>query len=328
MQNESWYSPLIAWSGCVAVAILLQFGPSSFSERLEDLVLDAAGGGLTVIHGAGESVRAAVNREPHTKAPQVADFEMLEAENRHLKLQIAELHTQLEQQAGLPTSPFVGTSAVRFVRPEFLSAQVLGRRTATDTSSTDYLISLGQQAGLTGEELVLSGPGLLVGAGQNAAVEPDRPVTAGKSLWGRTSRVGTLDLARPTTDRFGVSHRGPNHPPNSPRPGAGTTGNSLRYRFRLPTSECTGHRAGLRRRHHLYRITRLTRFAAHLLRTHRVCGTSKHRHALDNHCQRRHVARRCPGTSRHPPRGAQSATAFRAAPITSAATRENCSNMK
>jgi cell shape-determining protein MreC len=150
------------------------------------------------------AVAAAWRADPHGESDSQAPatltqkLEELQAQNRTLQLQVADLHAMQQKQSATPEVPAPQPGLLQ-ARP--LPAQVLGRQGDRYSANLKLLISLGERQGLTPSDLVLSGTGLLIDQGQIQGIQADQIVSSRQVLLGRTLHVGQQTaLVQPVTD--------------------------------------------------------------------------------------------------------------------------------
>jgi cell shape-determining protein MreC len=225
----------LVWCGWLGCALFFHFGPLAVREAVEAFLIQSAGGMLVVVDEfTGSWSRS--TREQHDDRERL---EQLEAENRRLVLQVAELDQKLHRLSlsGEETPFSDGSSSAEsddetpLLHTRSITARVLGRlgtrsRSAEQSSAKRsaasgelrFLVRLGERAGVVGEELVLGNEGVLIDRGDSSELQRDQLVWADRGLFGRTVAVGRWTSAvQPVTHpefRIGVrivrrSPRGP-----------------------------------------------------------------------------------------------------------------------
>jgi len=196
MSENRFRSPFLVWVGWLLLSLFLQAGPESIRGHLQAGLQSTSAGTLTAIHQLlyGDSSTA------ETSLKQLNELEQLRMENRELARHVAELRS--ENELLLRSTPLVRTSTPEpLVQLDAVSARVIGLRGDELSESLQLLISIEKNRGMAAGELVLSGTGLLIDQGKLQGLKPDQLVTAGRSLFGRTLRVGERTaLVQPITD--------------------------------------------------------------------------------------------------------------------------------
>jgi len=188
--------PVIVWCGWGLLALLMQLGPSGVLLQMQQAAQAPLGRVLATAAAWRGSLQG--TSDPQPSASLVQKLEELQAQNRTLQLQIAELRTTQQKQSSTPDVPAPQQTLLK-ARP--LPAQVLGRQGDQYSANLKLLISLGERQGLTPADLVLSGTGLLIDQGQLQGVNADQIVFSRQVLLGRTLRVGRQTaLVQPVTD--------------------------------------------------------------------------------------------------------------------------------
>ncbi|HWL07047.1 MAG TPA: rod shape-determining protein MreC [Planctomicrobium sp.] len=193
--HRSSYAVFI-WAGCLVVAVLLNVGPRGLSEQIQNGLQGMVGWTLSVLPAPvlDSDVESADGNGDRAKTLAV-----LQAENRELRRQVAELRLQQNEWERHQKLPF--PSGDELVQTTSVVTRILGRKGDPVSSNLQLLIALGKSHGLHESELVLTGDGLLLDGGNEQQIHPDQLMTAGRSLLGRTTRVGKqTSLVQPLTD--------------------------------------------------------------------------------------------------------------------------------
>jgi len=180
---------LVVWFLSLALGLLLLFGPATIVQRVEAITLEGASWGLAQIHqfvdGDQESEQTIVSEE-NLRDDQNTQTE---AQNRQLVAMVAQLRHQLDEMKQTPSPPSVAQNGSPLIQAKRLTGRVLGAR-LDGANSLQYLTELGQSAGISGEEIVLSGDGVLIDRGLENGANVDDVTTSGNALFGRIQQVG------------------------------------------------------------------------------------------------------------------------------------------
>lgn len=198
---------LFIWSFWILLSCLLHYGPSGFMNRLDQSVSTGAGVSLKMIDQLIERGTHNFLEEPSgapvpTGLDELSDekLQQLTKQNQDLQMLIAELERENRLLKSVPEFPEeVTLSPLRTATP--LVARTLGLRRNELTAELKLLIALGKQNGLSGNELVLEGEGVLLDQGTKSGLTSDQLVSYGRSLYGRTIAVGpSTTLVQPVSD--------------------------------------------------------------------------------------------------------------------------------
>ena len=200
MTNSKRQSVLI-FVGWTLLALLLHFGPSGLRETLETFVLDGAGRTIQLaesLKGIDWNVFGTDSKESRRSVVDQRELGSLRDQNRDLLAVLAQLRSENHTLREIPE--FKKSAKVTpLISSELISARILGIK--GEDVSTSFLISNGRLQGFFGGEFVLDGSELILDQGTESSIEPDQLVTLGRSLLGRTSRVGRWTTqVQPMTD--------------------------------------------------------------------------------------------------------------------------------
>ncbi len=179
MERNARTAALIVWAGWLLIAVFLRVGPESALNSTQSILQAGAGRLLTLLPSHWLET---------ARSDQPQQIEQLQAENRELIRLAAELKAERDQLQLHQKLPVNSDQAL--LRSTLTTARILGRKGDPLSTNLELLISLGKQAGLNESDLVLTGDGLLIDAGLNQHLKPDQIITAGRTLLGRTRRVG------------------------------------------------------------------------------------------------------------------------------------------
>ncbi|WP_437190862.1 rod shape-determining protein MreC [Planctomicrobium sp. SH527] len=179
MERNGRTAALIVWAGWLLVAIFLRVGPASALSSTQNTLQAGVGAVLTLLPSDWFET---------TLPDQSQQIEQLQAENRELIRLAAELKAERDQLQLHQQLPVNSDQAL--LNSTLTTARILGRKGDPASTNLELLISLGKRSGLNEADLVLTGEGLLIDAGRNQQLKPDQIITAGRTLLGRTRRVG------------------------------------------------------------------------------------------------------------------------------------------
>jgi len=181
------------------LSLFLQAGPESIRDHLQAGLQATSASTLIAIHRLLHR-DSSMNSTAKRPSEQPVELEQLRRENRELARHVAELRS--ENELLLRSTPLMRTLTPEpLIQLDAVSARVIGLHGEALSESLQLLISIEKDQGIAAGELVLSGTGLLIDQGKSLGLKPDQLVTAGRSLFGRTLRVGERTaLVQPITD--------------------------------------------------------------------------------------------------------------------------------
>lgn len=189
--------PLLIWAGWLLASAVLHVGPPALRERLTTNLQDVTGLSLNWL----------TSRTHHSETQESSPATQHAALEQTLLAEICRLN--FENQALRAANELPSIPAPALVIAKLISTRVIGQSSNADAGLSKWLAAQGSRQGLTGTELVLTGPGLLAEHGSLLGLRPDQLACAGKSLFGRVSQVGRwTSLIQPVTDpSFRISSR-------------------------------------------------------------------------------------------------------------------------
>ncbi|MCA8998749.1 MAG: rod shape-determining protein MreC [Planctomycetaceae bacterium] len=176
------------WLGWMAVAGVLLLGPQRLQSTARIAAHDAVG---TILQPLMAKLSEWTGPStPHRSTNPQLDIELAElrAENQALRAMLADLRAQDQVHSSIGNN---FANANTLFQQQSVSTRILGVTSdPTWPTQREYLINVGAAGGLTGSELILDGPGLVIDAGKTLGLSPDQLVTVGRVLCGRAQQVG------------------------------------------------------------------------------------------------------------------------------------------
>lgn len=211
---------LLIWLAWVLCGTFLTHGPDSFRNRFDAVVIDGTGRSLTMLDELGQhlthwsqaarrfwttrSTTVDSTLTPHPSGNSTAatgeELAQLQQQNQDLLASLAWLQAE---NARLRTPPEITfpLREQRLTEVHALPVRVIGQQGRDGIGHQGVLLSAGSRQGIAGDELILRGDGVLIDQGDRAQLQPDELVTFGRSLFGRTLKVGrSTTLVQPITD--------------------------------------------------------------------------------------------------------------------------------
>lgn len=178
-----------------AVAVGLFALPAETTSLLRTLVRDATLPGNRAIvvlqkkgHELLERYRPSSVADPEvTKLRE--ELEKQQLENRRLKLEIAAANERLAAAKRHGASPYAAVKSRPLVVPELIEANVMGDA-AAGAFRTSQLIDRGNTSGIAESDLILRSTAPVIDLGQDAGLEPDQPIYAGRVVIGKVRDAG------------------------------------------------------------------------------------------------------------------------------------------
>ncbi len=199
--NPPWFAVFAVVVAGAGLALV----PPRLTDPLRTTVRDPTNPGRTNLDRIARFTREATARLRDDDGSRADEIQQLQSEvvssrlrTRQLELERAQLQAEVSRLREQTLQP--GNTGKPLQIPELIEARVLGEETAARWRARKIL-DRGAEAGVQDSAFVLEGTGSLIDQGETSGVGADQFVFAGRTIIGKTARVGRLtSTLRPVTD--------------------------------------------------------------------------------------------------------------------------------